>query len=179
MSAPARLLVRRRGEATVAPVLRQYDDWGLVSVDLAGPPRRLWADGEVAPVPIVDMGVDVNRVEPAASPADLLISGPAGEPWASLTRRSVARLRASRMAASSSSCSRSSALVSPMGFRASAASSSSDHMRLRSRSTYLCPSFIAPRFPPKATSSPRTVPDRRSSAASTRCAAATPARSLP
>jgi len=32
-------------------------------VNRAGPPRRFWADGELAPVPIVDMGIDAERVE--------------------------------------------------------------------------------------------------------------------
>jgi len=88
------LLVRKSGDTTILPLLRRYDDWGLVSVDLAGPPRRFWADGEVPPLPIVDMGVDANRVEPATSPASLLLAGPGLESWSSQTRRSLARLRA-------------------------------------------------------------------------------------
>ena len=88
------LLVRKAGDATVLPVLRRYDDFGLVSVDLVGPPRRFWADGEVPVLPIVDMGIDANRVEAAASPAEVLNAGPTDETWSSLTRRSLARLRA-------------------------------------------------------------------------------------
>jgi superfamily II DNA or RNA helicase len=95
MSAPAdALLVRRPGESVAVPVLRRYDDWGLVSVDLVGPPRRFWADGEPPSLPIVDMGVDANRVEAAATPAALLAAGPAGETWSAQSRRSLARLRA-------------------------------------------------------------------------------------
>ena len=88
------LLVRRPGDPTVLPVLRRYDDWGLVSVDLVGPPRRFWADGEGPSLPVVDMGVDANRVEPATSPGDLLLAGPDLESWSSQTRRSLARLHA-------------------------------------------------------------------------------------
>ena len=38
-------------------------DW--LSLDLAGPPRRFWSDGELPAVPIVDMGIDAERVEVA------------------------------------------------------------------------------------------------------------------
>ena len=31
-------------DTTLLPVVRRYDDWGLISIDLAGPPRRFWAD---------------------------------------------------------------------------------------------------------------------------------------
>ena len=88
------VLVRRPGEPQPLPVLRQYDDWGLISLDLAGPPRRFWADGELPPVPIVDMGIDPNRVEPVATPAALLAMRGGVESWAAMSRRSVARLRA-------------------------------------------------------------------------------------
>jgi superfamily II DNA or RNA helicase len=88
------LLVRKGGDSTIAPVLRRYDDWGLISVDLAGPPRRFWSDGQLPSMPIVDMGIDANRVEPVPSPAELLQKSPVDEAWASLTRRSLARLRA-------------------------------------------------------------------------------------
>lgn len=90
----APLLVNRGGDSTLFPVVRRYDDWGLISVDLAGPPRRFWADGEIQPFPIVDMGVDANRIQPAITPAGQLSPGPVGESWSALSRRSVARLRA-------------------------------------------------------------------------------------
>ena len=44
---------------------------------LAGPPRRFWADGELPAVPIVDMGIDAERVEVAPTPSQLLV----GLPW--------------------------------------------------------------------------------------------------
>jgi superfamily II DNA or RNA helicase len=90
----ATAVVRRTGDALPLPVIRRYEEWGLVSLDLAGPPRRFWADGELPIVPIVDMGIDAERIEGVASPSQLLACLPAGDTWASLTRRSVARLRA-------------------------------------------------------------------------------------
>lgn len=86
--------VRRQGDTVPQAILRQVDDWGLVSVDLAGPPRRFWADGEQPPVPVVDMGIDANRVEALPTPAALLNSLEEVESWAALTRRSRERLRA-------------------------------------------------------------------------------------
>jgi superfamily II DNA or RNA helicase len=91
---PDARLVRRPGEAAVLSVVRRYEDFGLQSVDLVGPPRRFWSDGEVATVPIVDMGIDVNRVEAVLSPAQLLVEGPGPDGWAAQTRRTVARVRA-------------------------------------------------------------------------------------
>ena len=90
--APA--IVRRTGDTLALAVLRRYEEWGLLSLDLAGPPRRFWADGELPGVPIVDMGIDAERVEVAATPSQLLAAPPSGDSWTSLTRRSVARLRA-------------------------------------------------------------------------------------
>ncbi len=75
----------------IGAVLRKYDDWGLVSADLAGPPRRFWSDGETQPVPIVDMGIDVHRVVSVASPGQLLADGPGSDAWAAMSRRSMAR----------------------------------------------------------------------------------------
>ena len=87
-------VMRRTGDTLPLPVIRRYEEWGLVSLDLAGPPRRFWADGELPIVPIVDMGIDAERVEEVATPSRLLASLPSEDTWASLTRRSVARLRA-------------------------------------------------------------------------------------
>ncbi len=87
-------VVRRPGDEIVLSVLRRYEEWGLLSFDLAGPPRRFWADGELPPVPIVDMGIDTERVDTVPTPGQLLVSIPAGDTWTSMTRRSVARLRA-------------------------------------------------------------------------------------
>src|SRR5437879_1454689 len=87
-------VVRQPGDVIPLSVLRRYEEWGLMSLDLAGPPRRFWADGEVTPVPIVDMGIDAERVEAAPTPSQLLTMLPQGDTWTSLTRRSIARLRA-------------------------------------------------------------------------------------
>src|SRR5262245_12396464 len=92
MAEPA--IVKRPGEAVPLSVLRRYEEWGLQSYDLAGPPRRFWPDGELAPVPIVDMGIDTERVEIEPTPSQLLAALPEGDNWSSLTRRSVSRLRA-------------------------------------------------------------------------------------
>ncbi|MGE0446286.1 MAG: DEAD/DEAH box helicase [Vicinamibacterales bacterium] len=86
--------VRREGDSVPQAILRQAEDWGLISVDLAGPPRRFWADGEQPPVPVVDMGIDANRVEALPTPASLLAAHQDVESWAALTRRSRERLRA-------------------------------------------------------------------------------------
>src|SRR5262245_29874329 len=96
MTAALGTLVTRDDDCDDIPlvVLRQYDEFGLVSADLVGPPRRFWADGAVPSAPIVDMGIDVARLQNVASPATLLQSPPASDSIASLTRRSVARLRA-------------------------------------------------------------------------------------
>jgi superfamily II DNA or RNA helicase len=87
-------IVRWPSEVVPLSVLRRYEEWGLLSFDLAGPPRRFWADGEVPPVPVVDMGIDTERVEAAPTPGQLLAGLPEGDTWISMTRRSVARLRA-------------------------------------------------------------------------------------
>jgi superfamily II DNA or RNA helicase len=87
-------IVKRPGDAMPLSVLRRYEEWGLQSYDLAGPPRRFWPDGELAPVPIVDMGIDIERVEIEPTPSQLLAALPEDDNWSSLTRRSVARLRA-------------------------------------------------------------------------------------
>ena len=82
------------GDTSRLAVVRRYEEWGLLSLDLAGPPRRFWADGELPAIPIVDMGIDAERVEVASTPSQLLATLPDGDTWTSLTRRSIARLRA-------------------------------------------------------------------------------------
>ena len=72
-------IVKRPGEGIPLAILRRYEEWGLLSLDLAGPPRRFWADGELAPVPIVDMGIDAERVDAAPTPSQLLATIPDGD----------------------------------------------------------------------------------------------------
>lgn len=92
---PATPRVVKVEEETVGrAIVRRYEDWGLVSVDLAGPPRRFWADGITASAPIVDMGIDEARVDPVATPVSLLAALPADDNWTAQSRRSVGRLRA-------------------------------------------------------------------------------------
>ena len=94
MTTAAPAIVRRTGDTSPLAVVRRYEEWGLLSLDLAGPPRRFWADGELPAIPIVDMGIDAERVEVASTPSQLLATLPDGDTWTSLTRRSIARLRA-------------------------------------------------------------------------------------
>ncbi len=87
-------MVVRPNDIIPLSVIRHQEEWGLLCFDLAGPPRRFWADGEYTPVPIVDMGVDARRVESCLTPAQLLTIFPSNDTWPSMTRRSMARLRA-------------------------------------------------------------------------------------
>jgi len=71
-------------------VLRQQEEWGIQTYDLVNPPRRLWAGQDVPP--LVQPGVDANRVTPAPSPGELLQQLPADDNWPAQSRRSIARL---------------------------------------------------------------------------------------
>lgn len=83
---------RRRGRSWSAALLARRDDWGIESLDLANPPRRIWADMVPAP-PIVEIGVDSREVDPVPSPAHILELGPPdSEGWTRQSRRSLARL---------------------------------------------------------------------------------------
>jgi hypothetical protein len=90
-TAPA-ILFREDSELPNALLRPPYDDWGLIACDLVAPPRRFWSDGAQAP-PIVDPAHDLRRLRSGANPAELLSDRERAEPWATRTRRSVARLR--------------------------------------------------------------------------------------
>jgi hypothetical protein len=79
------------GDPVPRAVLREFDDWGLRSLDLVRPPGRFWADEPPQRLP-VESGVDARRVTPVPTPADLLAALPAGESWGPVGRRGVARL---------------------------------------------------------------------------------------
>jgi superfamily II DNA or RNA helicase len=69
------------------------DYYGRLSVDLIGPPRRLYGDGALAP-PLLEPYVDALRVRRQATPAELLGSLPDGDSWLAQSSRSLARLHA-------------------------------------------------------------------------------------
>jgi len=75
---------------TPCAVLRQQEEWGIQTCDLVYPPRRLWAGQDIPP--LVELGVDANRVKPLPTPADLLQRLPEGDNWSAQSKRSVARL---------------------------------------------------------------------------------------
>lgn len=72
-------------------LIREFDDWGQKSVDLARPPARFWGDGAQAPPP-TQPNVDRRRATVEPSPTDLLRTGPVGETWKSQSQRSINRL---------------------------------------------------------------------------------------
>lgn len=74
-------------------LLRQYSDWGLEAVDIVGPPRRFWADQDVAEGP-VEVGLELSRVRTLPSPAVLLETLAESDNWQAQGRRSLARLQA-------------------------------------------------------------------------------------
>ncbi len=82
----------RSGVDVPLTFLRESEDWGLRSYDLAAPPRRFWADDLGQAPPAVEIAVDAERVRFNASPSKQLTSQV--ESWPNLTRRSLARLRA-------------------------------------------------------------------------------------
>jgi len=74
-------------------VLRELDDFGIRSLDLAHPPRRFWGDDAVDR-PVVLSSVDGRRVSEVASPVDLLEQISPDDSWMGRTRRSLARVAA-------------------------------------------------------------------------------------
>ncbi len=74
-------------------LLLEREEWGLRTFDLVNPPRRFWAD-QGLPIPAVESGIDANRVNDLATPAQLLRSLPVDDTWSAHSRRSIARLQA-------------------------------------------------------------------------------------
>jgi superfamily II DNA or RNA helicase len=87
-------IVKKPGDEILLSIIFREEYLGLLSLHLAGPPRRFWPEGESCPVPIVDMGYEADRVEPVPSPGRLLNNLPPDDNWTAMSRRSVARLRA-------------------------------------------------------------------------------------
>ena len=70
-------------------ILREVDDWGLLSYDLCNPPRRFWADVDQPP-PVVEPAVDSRHVQRVPSPAELLCAN-VPETWMSRSCAALAR----------------------------------------------------------------------------------------
>ncbi len=90
---PERLVFSKPGSATPYSVLREYEEWGLRSVDIVAPPRRFWGSQEQQEA-LVEDGLDLRRLDPVPLPAQLLSSLPEGDNWQSMSRRSIGRLHA-------------------------------------------------------------------------------------
>ena len=76
---------------TPCAVLREQEEWGIRTFDLAYPPRRFYADQESLP-PTIESGVDAARVRPLPTPAELAVTLPEGDNWSAQSKRSLARL---------------------------------------------------------------------------------------
>ncbi len=72
-------------------VLRHYDDYGQMAVDLCAPPSRLWV-GAKNPPDSISQAVDEARVSYPLSPAGTLVSPPQNLNWSALSSASLARL---------------------------------------------------------------------------------------
>src|ERR1039457_2548396 len=88
-----RPLFTKAGNSVPYSVLREFEEWGLKSIDVVSPPRRFWSDQERQEA-IVEEGLDARRLNRVALPAELLSGLPEGDNWQSMSRRSVARLHA-------------------------------------------------------------------------------------
>lgn len=76
---------------TLYSVLREQTEWGIRTLDVVSQPRRFWSDQSSSPS-TVETGVDINRVLPYPSPAQLLQALPQNDNWSAQSRRSIARL---------------------------------------------------------------------------------------
>lgn len=86
---PSNVLVTHT-ERYPCSVLRRQEEWGLITLDLVSPPRRLLGVDSAA-IPPVEAGVDARRVTNVPSPAALLAELPQEDSWTAQTKRSVAR----------------------------------------------------------------------------------------
>lgn len=84
-------IMRKSDSALPVLVVGKSEQWGLRSADLLHPPRRFWGDSE-PPGPLFEPGVDMRRLQPVPTPAELLQREPDGESWAAASRRAVQRL---------------------------------------------------------------------------------------
>jgi superfamily II DNA or RNA helicase len=73
-------------------VLRQQDDFGFLEYDIVAPPRRFFTGMDSVP-PSVEIGIDAKRLQPLASPAELLRAKlPLGDNLPAHSRRTLAKL---------------------------------------------------------------------------------------
>jgi superfamily II DNA or RNA helicase len=85
-------LFLQRGQSYPYAVLRQQNEFGLIEYDVVAPPRRFFSGIDPAPS-AVEVGIDARRLQPVASPAELLSAKlPQGDNWPAHSRRSVAKL---------------------------------------------------------------------------------------
>src|SRR5690242_16519567 len=89
----ANLIFARDDAPYTSALLHEREEFGLRTLDLVNPPRRFWADQNLL-IPAVEAGVDANRVQRLATPAELLAALPAEDNWPAQSRRSIARLQA-------------------------------------------------------------------------------------
>ncbi len=94
----AQSLVLASFEGSIRAVGQRSDYYGRISVDLVGPPRRLFGDGVHAP-PLLQPYVDALRVRRECTPAELLDALPSGDNWLAHSARSMARLHAAFLVA--------------------------------------------------------------------------------
>jgi superfamily II DNA or RNA helicase len=90
---PDQLIFSKPGSAIPYSALREYEEWGLRSIDIVAPPRRFWGDQQKQEL-LVEEGLDLRRVEGLPLPTRLIESLPEGDNWQSMSRRSIARLHA-------------------------------------------------------------------------------------
>jgi superfamily II DNA or RNA helicase len=86
------ILFLHRGQSYPYAVLRQQAEFGLAEYDIVAPPRRFFSG--IDPVPsAVEIGIDARRLQPLASPAELLATRlPEADNWPAHSRRSLAKL---------------------------------------------------------------------------------------
>ena len=74
-------------------VLRETEDFGIKTLELVSPPRRLWGEKENNPATVV-ANVDPLEVKQELSPAELLGDLPSVDNWSAQSKRSLAKLAA-------------------------------------------------------------------------------------
>ncbi|MCC7334628.1 MAG: DEAD/DEAH box helicase family protein [Pirellulaceae bacterium] len=74
-------------------VLKIAEEWGITTADIGRPPQRLLLAGQHSDAP-VELGVDANRLQPVATPAEVLRNLAGDANVSSVGKRSIARLMA-------------------------------------------------------------------------------------
>jgi hypothetical protein len=63
-----RLLFTKAGNSVPYSLLREFEEWGLKSIDVVRPPWRFWSDQERQDA-IVEEGLDARRLDRVPLPA--------------------------------------------------------------------------------------------------------------